>query len=345
MSEEIEDKNEALEATNEEVSDVESTVFTPVAPKVKKHNEAKKLVEEAKNMAYDSTNEIQDCKILLENDLRDYEDAKRALHSGGLDDAKALLVELGHISVAEFEIDETEAVFDSKDNIEPLMIKDVSSGRFTGFILALLAGIAAFMGLVFLATEKLGMVLDVTKMPDNSTINDISNWFSSLVGVENNPEVGIGIVALVVLLVMFLVYAIRVGLKSGSNLRFANHQMKETQKYITHKADCKIEMDRVDTHINDAIKTLHDYQVLLNEQNGKLSRILHFEGVKSEKHGYAHVSILEMKETKTLIENIQNFMVQPMSDEGKLSENTSHSLHEAKKKVESVISKLAQSVA
>jgi len=364
MNEEIKNQNEVLETVNEDtisdsteitenitnesevdvVEELGSTALTPVAKKLKKHLEAKKLVEEAKSMAHDSANEMQDCKVLLENDLRDYEDAKIALHSGGLDDAKALLVELGHNSVSDLEVDEEEAIFDA-DDAESIEIKDISSGKFTGFILSLLTGVVTFIGLIYLATQKLAIVLDVTKMPDTKTSSDISNWFSSLVGVENNAEVGMAIIALIVLVVMVLVYALRVGLKSGSNLRFANHQMKETQKYITHKANCKIEMDRVDVHITDAINTLNDYQLLLNEKCGTLKRILHFEGVNVEKHGYTHSSLLEMKETQHLIGIVQDFIMQPMSNEGKLSEDTMDSLHQAKEEVQTVLSKLSQSVA
>jgi len=154
-----------------------------------------------------------------------------------------------------------------------------------------------------------------------------------------------GIVALAVLLVMVLVYLMRVGLKGGSNLHFANEQMKETQKYVAHKANCKMEMDRVDLHITDAVNTLNDYKILLNEQSGKLKRILHFEAGEAEQHGYTHSSIEEMKETQNLITSIQDFMAQPISNEGKLSEDNVHALHQAKDYVQKLLSKLSQSVA
>lgn len=338
-----ENTDDILESKNEdEVAESESKALTPVVSKVKKHTEAKKLIEEAKSIVHANASELNDCKNLLENDLRDYEDAKRALHIGGLDDSKALLVELGHVSVSELEIEEEHVVFESKDEVEPMVIKDVNSGIFTGFIFSLLAGLATFIGLIYFATEKLGITLDISKVPKNETMNDILNWFSSLIGMENNIEVGIGMIAIAVLVVMLLVYIVRVGLKGGSNLRFANHQMKETQKFVTHQTNCKIEMDRVDIHINDAIKILADYQVLLNEQHGKLVRILYFEGDKAEQHGYSHTSKQDMKETQDIIENVQALIIEPMSSEGKLSDESSLALHVAKENVEKVLSKLYQ---
>ena len=361
VNEEITNQNEVLETINEDtvsngieiveniedtskidvVDKLESTDINPVAKNLKKHLEAKKLVEKAKSMVHDNANEMQDCKLLLENDFRDYEDAKRALHSGGLDDTKALLVELGHSSVSDLEIDEKEVIFDTQDDIDDIEIKDINSGKFTGFILSLLLGIITFIGLIYLSTQKLGIVLDITKISDNNISNNILNWFASLVGMENNAEIGIAVLAVIILFVMLLVYILRVELKSRSNLRFANNQMKETEKYITYKMNCKKEMDRIDIHIADTINTLNNYQLLLNEKSGILKRILHFEGADVEKQGYTHSSLSQMKEAKDLILSVQDFIIQPISNGGKLSDNAIDSIHKANEKIKTVLSKLS----
>ena len=116
--------------------------------------------------------------------------------------------------------------------------------------------------------------------------------------------------------------------------------MKETQKYVTHKANCKTEMDKVDTHIKDAIALLKDYEILLNEQNGKLKRVLHFEHVDAEEHGYHHTSIEEMKETQSLIEQVQAFISQPIAKKGKLSEESIEALAQTEEKVEAFLKRL-----
>ena len=340
--ENFDDTEEVFEDTNEMIEDSVETSkeLTSTSKKEKKHIQAKKLIEEAKSIVSASDEEMQDCRLLLEDDLRAYNDAKRALHQGGYDEAKTLLNELGDGELGE-ELEEDNVVFEVDDAVEPIVLKDVSSGKFTGFILSLLAGLSTFLGLIYLATKKLGITVDTTKKPSDETIASIGNWFSSLVGVENNPTLGLGLLAFASLLVMIIVYVIRVGTKGNSNLRFANKQMKDTQKYITQKNICKIEMDRVDEHITDAIGTLGDYQILLNEESGKLKRILHFEGKHAKLDAYHTKSVQTMEDTQSLVESIGEFMATPMSEEGKLSERSVIFLQNAKDSLQEILTKLS----
>lgn len=328
---------EAMEETATEQV-VEEKALTPIPEKVKKHQEAKKLVEEAKSIVDASDSELKECRVLLDEDLLQYDDAKKSLSSGALNDAKALLSELGHTQVSNETVDDDVAVFEVKDEAQHMMIKNVSSGVFSGLILALIGGFATLMGLVYLATEKLGMTLDISKVPEQETVQNILGWFGTQVGFKDDAINGGFFVGLAVLIVMVLIYMIRVGLKGGSNLRFAEHQMKETQKYITHKTNCKIEMDRVDAHIKDAIKVLKDYEVVLGEQNGKLARIRHFEGKQPSLTGYHDKSVNEMNHTQNIIESISRFMATPMSQEGKLSGKSTLFLHSAKEVMQKTVS-------
>ena len=347
LEESTEERSEEVEENTEEVLEdtVEAVVAGSVAvvaanKNVKKHVAAKQLVEEAKSIIDSNEEQMRECKLILDNDLKDYDDAKKTLNVNALDDAKALLVEIGHSSVADLEMPDEPVVFEEDDSMEPVYVRDVSSGSFTGLLLSVVAGAATLGGLVYWATEKLGMTLDIAKVPDDASIHKIANFFSNLVGMGDNAQAGMGVVALATLLVMFLVYKIRVALKGGSNLHFAEKQMKETQKYVTHKANCKNEMDRVDAHIKDAIALLKDYEILLNEQNGKLKRVLHFEHVNAEEHGYHHASIEEMKETQSLIEQVQAFISQPIAKKGKLSEESIEALEQTQEKVEAFLKRL-----
>jgi chaperonin cofactor prefoldin len=136
---------------------------------------------------------------------------------------------------------------------------------------------------------------------------------------------------------MALIYALRVALKSSTNLHFAKKQMKETQKYITQKSNCKAEMDRVDVHIKESVKVLKDYEILLNEQAGKLKRIFYFEKKKTKSSEFQGQSMRTIKESQGLIEHIQKFITTPMSEEGRLSEWKVNSLVSAKEHIEKLL--------
>jgi len=185
------------------------------------------------------------------------------------------------------------------------------------------------------------MTLYMDKIPSNETIKNIFGWFGTQLGRPDDVINGGLAVGGVVLVVMVLIYLLRVGLKGSSNLRFATEQMKETQKYITHKTNCKVEMDRVDAHITEAVKLLQDYEIMLNEQQGKLKRILHFEGVKDTSSEYHSKSESEMKNTQNLVDNIERFIATPMSEEGKLSGQSSLFLHSAKEALQKVLARFS----
>jgi len=337
-SESVQVHEAAAEQAVEEVQESTefSTALTPKPKKIKKHIEAKNLVEEAKSIVQASESEVQDCRLLLEEDLRDYEDAKQVLKINSFDESKALLSELGYVLTSN-ENEEEGTVFEAKEDVKPIVLKDVRSGRFTGLLFSFIGGLMAFLGLMYWATEKLNITLDISKIPSDETMQKLFGIFGTQIGHPDDAAIGALSVGSVVVVVMLLIYVIRVWLKGNSNLRFATEQMKETQKYITYKTNCKVEMERVDAHIQEALKVLKDYEIVLVEQNGKLKRVLHFEGQHANTNEYHSKSVEEMKQTQSLVENIGRFITTPMSEEGKLSGKSTLFLHSAKESMEKIL--------
>ena len=333
VSETIENENRELETDIMDISKKKK--------KVKKHIEALDLVEKAKQIVKEADEQNEACKLLLAGDLKEYEDAKNALRAGGLDACISLLEQLGYQNSADNEvIEEKVVVFEPKEELAPIVLKNVSSGKFTGFVYSLIGGAVTAGGLIYLATEKLGITVDITKIPSLETMQNIGTWFSTAVGLESNVYVGTGILALAFLTVMGLIYAIRVGLKGGKNLHFAVKQLVEAELYTEHKGNCKKEMDKVDAHMKETVALLKLYQVVFNEQKGKLERILHIEGSKEKSTDYHDKSFLEIRETKELIRTIKDFTTTPMSEEGKLSGKSINFLQRAKTQMDKMLERL-----
>ncbi len=330
---------EAVDEVESEVSEnVEESVDAFALPtKAKKHTKAKLLVEKAKKIVKEANKRTEACKLLLETDLKKYQDAKSELKAGGFDACISLVKKLGYKAKGDEPSEETTVVFEVKEEVKPLVIKDVSSGKFTGLVYALIIGFITAVGLVYLATEKLEMTLNVTKVPSEDIVQSILAWFSTTIGMQEDVYIGTGVFGLAVLLVMILVYIARVSLKANSNLHFAVKQFVEAELYTEKKANCKVEMDKVDAHIKDVIDTLKTYEVVFNEQRGKLQRILYIEGEKEKSTEYHDKSYLEIRETKELISRISDFMNIPMSDEGKLSARSVLFLQSAKDKIDKML--------
>ncbi len=340
VDETLKNAEETVENAEERIEDLDEYQDNfPKEKKVKKHIQALEYVEKAKNIVQHAEAQTEECKLLLISDLKEYDSAKRSLNKGGLEVCSDLLEKVG-VKTSIAEEDESEnIVFETKEEIPPMPIKGVSSGKFTGVILALLAGVVTAIALIYLATEKLGITLLVTKTPSPERIQNIMTTFSTFVGLDNY-YVGIGVFFAVVILVTVLVYWIRIALKGNANLHFAVKQFAEAELYTETKEDCKVEMDRVDAHMKESIETLKMYEVLFNEQKGKLERILHIEGEKEKSSEYHQKSYTEIRETKELIETIKHFMSMPMSEEGRLSEKSVLLLQRAKIKMDKILERL-----
>ncbi len=117
-------------------------------------------------------------------------------------------------------------------------------------------------------------------------------------------------------------------------------QFVEAELYAEKKSDCKVEMEKVDAHMKETIKTLKTYEILFNEQQGKLQRILHIEGEKEKATEYHEKSFAEIRETKKLIRTIKDFMAVSMSEEGKLSEESVLRLEKVKTQMDHMIDRL-----
>ena len=311
----------------------------PAVAKTKKYHLSKALVAEAKEIVDASHAQLEECRLLLESDLAEYNEAKASLRANALEQSEVLLEELGYEPSAH---EEDSLVFEPKEDQPPISLRDVSSGRFTAFIMSVLIGMGTFVGLIYLATEKLSMTLDLSKMPDEDTTEKIFGWFGTLVGAtgESGWIVGLTGVFALVFLVMALVYLVRVTLKARYNLHFAQKQLEDARAYVDYKGSCKAEMEKVDAHIKDAIATLKDYEILLSEQNGKLRRIMHFEGFHDDQREYRESSQKTMRLTEELVDTIKRFMATPMSEEGKLSGKSTLFLHSAKEKIRKVLDEI-----
>ena len=341
IEENIEEKvAEAEEEISEEVEEVEADLDSQIKH-MKKNDASKLLVKKAKIIVKDAEHQLEECKLLLASDLKDYDKAVQELKANGMDASEELLTQFGYVSDEE-EAEEDKniedvAVFEPKEDVAPINIKDVSSGKFTGFIMGLLGGVATFAGMAFVASEKLGITIDLSQL---TTMEPVYSWYSRLIGLKGDMFYGRIFMILVALLVVWLIYKIRVSMKASANLNHATKQLADAEEYTAHKSSCKDEMDKVDAYIHDSIKTLKTYQVIFNEQKGKLERILYIEEDQIETGSYHHKSLIEMKDTHELIVDIKDFMSVPMSEEGKLSGKSSLFLHRAKSRIQKVLDRL-----
>jgi hypothetical protein len=347
---ETETESTEVEAAKEDIADdvqEDETVVENDEAKVEdqikninKNDAAQMLVGKARIIVEESEAQLEQCKLLLASDLQDYEKAKQELEEQGIDVNEQLLVQLGYEGEESIALDEDIVAFEPKQEVAPLYIKDVSSGKFFSFIIALIAGILTLLGMSYIASEKMGITVNLANLGSQAERQPIESFYSRLIGLHGDVFYGAAFMIAVVLLVMFLVYKIRVSRRASKNLDFATEQLEAAEAYTAQKGSCKEEMDKVDAYIHNVIETFKTYEVILAEQKGKLERILFIEHDKIESSDFSPKSTLEMKDTDELINAIKDFMSVPMSEEGTLSGKSSLFLHRAKNRIQKVLDRL-----
>ncbi len=232
-----------------------------------------------------------------------------------------MLTEVGFEAENINDIGEEGVKFSSEDPIAPMRVKSLSGGKFGAFILALLFGLAAAVGWIYFASEKLGMGLSPSKIPSEEMLHKILAWIGGgMTGGEGNPMIGMVIVAVTALVVMWVIYKIKVYMMEVSNQKLAQKVHEDAAFYCTKKEECQKEMEIISEHIHKVIKSLQTYDVYFNEQDATLQRIVYLEG-KIPFDEYHHKSKEDMKQVNLLISSLDGLLSTPMAGEnGSLSE-------------------------
>lgn len=340
------DKSE--ENIAEEVTAVEETVETPHKlfeidehiKNLKKNVAAKLLVKKAKFIVHEAENQLESCKVIFEKDLEGYENAKKALRENGLEASEELLSQLGYVWEGNTDNEESAVVFEPNEQASPISIQEISTGKISGLMLGLLTSLGILFIIAFVAIKQLGVTLDIFSIPTGELVVPVLNWYGAYLGLDDNPLVsGILLIALLSLIAAG-VYRMKIRMQENHNLIMAKEQLLAAEEYSTHKVTCQEQMKRVDRFINKSIDTLKTYQVILNEQQGKLGRILYMEKDKIGTSDFHSDSMLTMKDTQELVNYIKDFMAVPMSEEGQLSAKSSLYLLRSENRIQKLISKI-----
>ena len=314
---------------------VEEDIIQEVEPEpvavVKKNKlaEAKELIESSKELVSKANTEVNECKIGISKAAEAFDEAKRNFNNTTFKSSETLLEKLGYDYSPYDEIEPFEL---SIDDGEGFSVQDISSGRFTGLILALLVALATLGAWIYMSLTKL-KIDPKTLTPETATeqINPVLTWIGTLGGnTGGNMIIGAVILGFSALLMAWLVYAIRVNMKGKKNLRIAQEMHEKSKEYCMTKEDCKKEMQKVDAHLREATEEVGNFETILNEKVATLKRVLHIEGAYDEEKEYHPSSKKCMRETEKIMQSIENLLNTAITKEGKLNFQSVQALNNAK---------------
>ena len=208
--------------------------------------------------------------------------------------------------------------------------EDISSGKVAAFFLAFFGGIVALLLWYLFAVKKAGVDLLPQGVPDLGFFSKLTAAIADAFGQGENPSVGAAIVVVTVLLVMWIIYAVLVAIRTSRNVRQAEEVEEAAGFYCRKKEECKEKMREVREHLENLDKTVRKYEVVLAEINAGLNRALHIEGVHdfNELHEKTKASVRELQ---GLLKELDRLLATPMARSGMLTSESVESLRHAKR--------------
>ena len=340
----IEEEKDTEVATEEETQEQdreqkELIIEDEIKKPVTKNEKAKELMKTSAKLISEADSEVEATKQSVIEDVNRFEELKNSLLNTSFTQSQILLEKVSYV-YSKPEVDEPFEISLGTTN-ENIKLHNITGGGFTGFILAILAMIGTAAGWIFVASNKVGVTLEPPKIPDEATINKIMTWIGGgMTGGEGNAIFGMATVGVTSLLVGWAVYKLRVSLKEHKNYKIANETFEKSHQYVEKQKESKTEIQKIDEHIKKVLPLLESYKVLLDEQNAKLQRIIHIEGVLEDNSQYHQSSQKEMQESERLMEKLEALITIPMTKDGRLNEKSVEALNEAKAVYEYYISKI-----
>lgn len=333
MGEKIETEENALDKKSEMV-DIEKEVALVENSDVKKNKqvEAKELIKSSKELVSKVDNQIEECKMEVSKAAKNFNEMKQTFNHNTLSTSQELLEKVGfeYNSALDELTEPFELALEEKES-GTFHIKNISSGRFTGLLLALGVALLILGVWIYFASEKLNIPLNsnITLKAAEGDINPVLSWIAGITGSTGNIMLGALILGFSALLMAWLVYAIRVHLKASKNLRIAQKTYEASKEYSVGKADCKEEMEKIDVHLKASHTEVEKFTILLNEQDAILKRILYVEGLGSDKPNYHPTSIKVMRNTERLMRTMERLLNTSVTVEGKLNPKSEQALSNA----------------
>ncbi len=311
------------------VHNIEESKIIP--PKKNTLAEAQELIENSKDLVSKVNLEVAECKVGISEAADSFDSAKRNFNNVTFNTCETLLEEAGFEYRSYDELEPFELAIED-DESEDFLVEDISTGRFTGLILAIFVALITLAGWIYLSLTNLN-VDPKTMTPEKATeqINPVLNWIGTLGGnTGGNMIIGAVILGFSVLIMAWLVYAIRVNLKAKKNLLIAKEMYEKSEKYCMTKEECKREMKKVDAHLREATAEISNFEFILNEQISTLKRILHIEGSYDEEKEYHPSSKKTMRETEKVMRGIEKLLNTAVTKNGKLNFQSIQALSNAK---------------
>ena len=307
---------------------------------ISKQTLANQKIEQAQKDAQDAEDEIKVCIDNITQDVDDFEKYKTGSLYPVLEQSRTLFTSIA-LKKIQFKEPKTTDL-DLKDpEEEKIIIKPLSSGRFTASMQALLGGGITLAGWYAFATTKASLPIVPQTLPSIETLKQLLTSASDALGLHARPEIGLSVILGSTLIVMLGIYFTSVIVRSNKNLLQAEEIEEEVGFYCTKKEECKEKMAKIREHLKELDTVVRTYKLYLAEKNAGLERAIFVEKAENidKLHPLTQASAHEMQQ---LITELDRLLATPMAHSGMLTKDSMDALKSSETTINNAIGKLYQ---
>ena len=223
------------------------------------------------------------------------------------------------------------------DNEEELLsVKEPSKGKFKGFFWGALASVATFAGLEAYGAKMANLGLSLPTFMKKENLDAIASKYLDLLSIKAPAIAGYALEAVASLLVGFIVYKLIVITKKLKNKKYVEEKKQESQEYKKRLSQAKTELINLVDHINNVKSVTAKYDIILQEQNAKINRMLFIEEPE-DIHALHSKSKSEVEKTILILDEFVKLMDTPISKNDSVNPESIKNLKSANVVINEVI--------
>ena len=248
-----------------------------------------------------------------------------------------LLKELKVDSLEDEEATINEIALDNKE--EKLHIKYPSKGTFKGLVCGAIATAAGVIGSFAVGVKLSNIAINAQTIMQKSSWDSVATTFSKLININTTPMAGYALIGVGSLLLGLIVYKLTTWLQKIKNNKYVNSLENNLEEYSSRLENKMAKMRDLIEHSDNIKLVMEKYDIILQEQNAKIRRMLFIEQPQSVED-LQRASKLEVDKTILILDELLKLMNTPISEGIEIEEESKERLKNANSVINEVIKKL-----
>ncbi len=253
-------------------------------------------------------------------------------------DSIALLKDIGVENLEESIKEAKEIVQENK--VDMLHIKPLSKGGFSAFIFGVLGTLLTASGLTLFGAKLAALPLTPPTFMQKSNLDAIANKLAALINIKDTPIAGYLLVAAISLLVGLIVFNLAKFIKKRKNIKYVQRLESDVEKYVEELNEKIKKSKELTEHLEHIKQVMQKYDIILQEQNAKIRRMLFIEQPENGLESLQRASRVEVEKTVLILDELLKLMNTTVNDGLEITQESHENLHSANSIINEVIKKL-----